>query len=130
MEEDLLLGPTQVDIIFSLIAHTEKMREEVRTEVAQRHNQGKIDLSLLPVEACTQEALVWGFGEKKYGRNNWTKLWGDNTVNVAMASLLRHAFAVLNGELEDSESGLPHAAHIRCNAAMILEYQKQQREKK
>ena len=97
---------------------------------AQRHNQGKTDLSLLPVEACAQEALVWGFGANKYGRANWKKLWGDDTINVAMASLMRHAFAVLNGELEDSESGLPHAAHIRCNAAMILEYQKQLREKK
>lgn len=90
---------------------------------ATRHNAGKADLSLLPRIACEQEARVWMFGEDKYGRSNWKKLWGEDTYNVSVASLLRHAFAIADGELVDKESGLSHAAHIRCNAAMILEYQ-------
>ena len=89
---------------------------------AKRFNTGKTDLTLLPPEACEEEAKVWMWGEKKYGRDNWRKLWGDNTVNVALASLLRHAFSLLRGEANDTESGLNHAAHIRCNAAMIIEY--------
>lgn len=92
------------------------------TDKAKRFNQDKIDLSLLPTIACKEEAKVWMFGAEKYGRVNWKKLWGDDTVNVAMASLLRHAFAILDGEVNDKESGLDHAAHIRCNAAMILEH--------
>ena len=90
---------------------------------AARFNKGKADLTLLPKIACEQEALVWAFGAKKYTRDNWKKLWGKDTYAVANASLLRHAMAIANGELIDEESGLPHAAHIRCNAAMILEYQ-------
>lgn len=93
---------------------------------AKRFNKDKIDMSLLPVEACLQEAKVWQLGEKKYGRDNWKKLWGDDTIQVAMASLLRHAFAILDGQINDPETGLDHAAHIRCNAAMILEYRKVQ----
>lgn len=93
---------------------------------ALRFNQNKVDLTLLPAEACEQECRVWMMGEKKYGRYNWKKLWGPKTVEVAMASLLRHAFAILEGEVNDEESGLDHAAHIRCNAAMILEYRKLQ----
>lgn len=89
---------------------------------ALRFNQDKVDLSLLPVVACYEEAKVWRAGERKYGRDNWKKLWGEDTVNNVTASLLRHAFAMLSGELVDSETGLPHAAHIRCNAAMILEH--------
>ena len=89
---------------------------------AKRFNRGKVDLSLLPTVACYEEAKVWMAGEKKYGRSNWKKLWGDNTTEVVMASLLRHAFAIINGEMFDPETGLPHAANIRCNAAMILEH--------
>jgi len=99
--------------------------EEVK---ADRHNKGKIDLSLLPVEACLQEAKVWMQGEKKYSRNNWKKLWGNDTPNVVMASALRHMFAILDGEEIDEESGCYHAALIRCNMAMLLEYYKNKRE--
>jgi hypothetical protein len=60
-------------------------------------------------------------GEKKYGRDNWKKLWGDKTVEVVMASLLRHAFAILDGEERDPESGEYHAGHVRCNVAMLIE---------
>jgi len=98
-------------------------------QVAERHNDGKADLTLLPKIACEQEALVWEFGAKKYTRDNWKKLWGDKTYEVANASLMRHAFAIASGELIDKETGLPHAAHIRCNAAMILEYQMKKEKK-
>ena len=95
-----------------------------RENDALRFNDGKVDLSLLPIEACREECKVWMKGEEKYGRFNWQKMWGDDTINVVMASLMRHAFAILDGEINDEESGLDHAAHIRCNAAMILEYRK------
>lgn len=98
-------------------------------EIAQRNNQGKVDLSFLPVKACEAECRVWMFGFNKYKeRNNWKKLWGENTVNVAMASLLRHSFAILNGEVTDKESGEYHAAHIRANAAMLIEYYERQKD--
>ncbi len=90
--------------------------------IAKRFNSGKPQLSLLPAIACEEEAKVWEFGAKKYGRSNWRSLWGDNTTNVALDSALRHLFAMLDGEMIDKESGLYHAAHARCNLAMILEY--------
>jgi hypothetical protein len=99
------------------------------SDKAKRFNSGKVDLSLLPVDACMEEAKVWMSGADKYGRNNWEKLWGDDTTNVVMASLLRHAFAILAGETHDPESGLLHAAHLRCNAAMLIKYEKDKEEK-
>lgn len=87
---------------------------------ARRNNEGKIDLTLIPVCAQEEEARVWMHGEEKYGRDNWQKLWGDKTTDVVMASLLRHAYAILKGETKDEESGFLHAAHIRCNAAMLI----------
>jgi hypothetical protein len=89
---------------------------------ADRFNEGKIDLTLIPADASEAEARVWMAGEQKYGRYNWTKLWGDKTIDVVMASLLRHALAIQKGEVVDPESGEYHAAHIRCNAAMIIRY--------
>lgn len=89
---------------------------------ATRHNQGKVDYTLIPIDALTAEAKVWMAGEQEYGRNNWEKLWGDDTIQCVMASLLRHSFAILQGEYYDSESKEQHAAHIRANAAMIIRY--------
>jgi hypothetical protein len=94
---------------------------------AKRFNEGKVDLSLLPTEALRQEAMVWMSGEKKYGRDNWKSLWGADTMSVCLASALRHMLGMMDGELVDQESGLPHAAHVRCNMAMILEYMKNQK---
>ena len=94
---------------------------------AKRFNEGKIDLSLLPTEALRQEAKVWMQGEQKYGRDNWKSLWGEDTVSLCVACALRHTLSILDGELVDQESGLPHAAHVRCNMAMILEYMKNQK---
>lgn len=89
---------------------------------AKRDNKHKVDLTFLPSAACIEEARVWAFGALKYDRDNWKTLWGDSTVEVVMASLLRHAFKILDGENVDKESGCLHAAHIRCNAAMLIEY--------
>lgn len=90
--------------------------------VAKRYNTGKLDYTLLPQDALDAETKVWQLGLDKYGRNNWEKLWGDDTVNVVLASLLRHAFAIRRGEFIDAESGEQHAAHIRCNSAMLIRH--------
>jgi hypothetical protein len=95
---------------------------ESESSQATRHNQGKIDFTLLPVDALEAEAKVWMMGEVKYGRDNWHKLWQDQTVTVVMQSLLRHAFAIMKGELIDPESGVHHGAHIRANAAMLIRH--------
>lgn len=90
--------------------------------VADRYNEGKIDYTLLPVDALEAEARVWMLGAEKYDRDNWKKLWGNESVDVIMASLLRHAMAIQKGEHVDQETGEYHAAHIRCNCAMLIHY--------
>jgi hypothetical protein len=92
------------------------------SDKAKRFNEGKVDYTLIPINAQRAEARVWMLGEKKYGRYNWQKLWGSDTVPVVMGCLLRHAYAILEGEDYDKESGQPHAAHIRANAAMLIEH--------
>jgi Domain of unknown function (DUF5664) len=87
---------------------------------AERNNEGKPQFSFIPYEAQRQEAFVWAFGAKKYSRDNWRK--GLPFMSV-VDSMLRHVYAYAQGETNDPESGLPHMACIRCNAAMLLEYE-------
>ncbi len=89
---------------------------------AERHNSGKVDLSLLPRVASLEQCKVWMRGREKYGKDNWKLLWGDRTIDVAGASAMRHLLSLLDGELMDRETGLPHAAHVSCNMSMILEW--------
>jgi len=78
---------------------------------ADRFNEGKAELSFLligsEVSAC--EAKVWAMGAKKYSRGNWQK---GQLLSTCMDSVLRHAAAIINGEMIDPESGLPHVWHL------------------
>lgn len=89
---------------------------------ASRYNEGKVDYTMLPLDALEAEARVWMGGEAKYGRRNWERLWGDRTPEVVGASALRHLFAYLGGEEYDPESGLHHLAHLRANCAMGIRH--------
>jgi hypothetical protein len=92
---------------------------------AKRFNEGKIDYTLLPLDALKEEALVWMAGKQKYGRSNWESLWGEDTPEVVCASLLRHVLSYLGGEEYDPETGYHHLAHARCNCAMGIRYSNQ-----
>ena len=112
----------------------------VTPQEASRFNAGKVDFTLLPVDALRSEAKVWAAGRVKYPREdrdpltgrvlgNWEKLWGENTIPLALACALRHINAMLEGDLIDKESGEPHASHVRCNMAMIVRYINEKKEK-
>lgn len=89
-------------------------------EKAMRFNAGKAKLSLVLEGGVAIEGMarVLEYGTKKYARGNWRK---DMVLEDIMDSMLRHQNAVMNGELIDPETGLPHADHIFCNA-MFLSY--------
>lgn len=95
-----------------------------------RYNANKTKWSLVDFPSLVPMVKVLEYGADKYtikdelgkivatGRDNWKK--GMVTSEVA-ESLLRHTFALLQGEINDPESGLPHVGHIMCNA-MFLQY--------
>ena len=60
-----------------------------------RFNDGKPDLSLIPLETLADEARVWMYGERKYKRHNWMK--GMNW-SIPLACALRHLAAWQAGE--------------------------------
>jgi hypothetical protein len=78
---------------------------------------------MIPRTALEQEANIFYFGAKKYGRDNykngmkWTRL---------VDACLRHVIAFADGENTDPESGQSHLAHARCCLAMLLYYENKQ----
>ena len=93
-----------------------------------RHlDEGKIGLQyILAMRGLISVSNVGDYGAKKYGQWNykvgmpWMKLLG---------SCSRHLFQFILGMDNDSESGLPHMAHLAYNSLMLLDYMETHREK-
>ncbi len=64
---------------------------------------------------------VLEFGAKKYAVDNWKKIEQDRYKEA----LGRHYLALMAGEKNDPESGLPHIDHLLCCALFISEMEKQ-----
>ncbi len=84
-----------------------------------RYNSDKLRYDLIPPLANKEYAKVWTQALDKYPEGNWEK--GMPWTEV-IASAMRHLEAIRLGEDIDQESGLLHAAHLQCNAAMLTEY--------
>jgi len=89
--------------------------------LADKHDQGKPRLELLPPHAVVELGYVLKFGAEKYGEFNYLK--GTGWSRFAGAAL-RHIYAWIRGEDNDPESGLPHLAHAAVSCMMIIEYQR------
>lgn len=77
-----------------------------------KNDNGKPDLSQVSLELVTLVARVRMFGEKKYARSNWKRGF---KITRSCSAALRHIFAFLSGETNDSESGLSHLGHAVCS---------------
>ena len=85
-------------------------------------DKGKVpfyELCTYRKDVLESEARVLKMGADRYGRNNWHKAASDEGRERYTAALMRHVFALLHGEFIDPDSGLPHTAHIRVNAAFL-----------
>lgn len=88
-----------------------------QAERGLKFNQGKAPLHLLDSYAIYQTAQVLAFGARKYAAHNWRK---GIPLTELLDSAGRHLLEMQNGVDADPESGLHHAAHLMCNAMMIL----------
>lgn len=85
---------------------------------AKRHNQGKPQLSLVPLEGVTAFCRAGEMGIPKYGRDNWHR--GLSRLEI-IDSLLRHTIKLADPSESDidEESGLNEADHIVWNAMVL-----------
>lgn len=89
------------------------------TPKADRFNVGKPKWGLVHFGSLVPFVRVLEFGAKKYSPDNWKQGFPDRDL---MECMQRHLAAMLDGEENDPETGLPHQAHIMCNC-MFLSYQ-------
>lgn len=84
-------------------------------EGATKFDQDKVRWDLVPFKELESVAKVMTFGANKYADNGWKGV----DKSRYLAALMRHFVAYMDGEITDPESGLPHMAHLRCNALFI-----------
>lgn len=97
----------------------EEIAEKSETKLADRKNDGKLPMHLVPADAIKAMAAVLKVGMDKYAERNWEK---GAYFSVPYSSLMRHLLAFWEGEDYDKESGELHIAHILTNAAFLLRY--------
>ena len=88
--------------------------------MAEKHDQNKPPMHLLPPHAIEQVAKVFGFGAKKYAAFNYLEEGGLDS-NRLIGAAMRHINAWNKGETLDPESGENHLAHAVCSLTMLLE---------
>lgn len=97
----------------------ETNKPEQGSSVGLKYDQGKaqwvlLRLDLLPIDALMWVSRVLVFGARKYKAHSWRTV--PNARDRYMSALFRHWVAIQGGEILDAESGLPHAAHLACDA--------------
>lgn len=88
-------------------------------------SKDKIKYGLVPVIALKGLAQVFTYGAKKYKPRNYLKCEDPQEF---VHALFRHLEDYRNGEIIDPESGLPHLAHLMCNAAILLDIENERKE--
>jgi hypothetical protein len=88
---------------------------------AARANAGKPPLHLLPLDALVPVAWVLAFGAEKYSARGWEAAAAEGVFSWAdcVRACLSHLTKLMSGQRLDPESGLPHVAHLACNALFL-----------
>lgn len=90
-----------------------------KKDFALRYNHGKPQWSLVHFGSLEPMVRVLEFGAQKYSTDNWKSGFPDKKI---MESMMRHLACMMDGEINDPETGLPHVGHLMCNC-MFLSYQ-------
>jgi len=81
--------------------------------------KNKLPVYLVPPELVRQVASVLKNGADKYGEFNWrTK---PVQLRNYLSAIVRHTLCLMDGEDIDTESGLPHIAHIASTCSIVMD---------
>lgn len=89
-----------------------------------KRDEGKLKWRLLPWSALSWVVKVLVFGARKYNKDSWKAV--PDALERYREAAFRHAIAYEMGEIFDEESGLPHTAHLACNALFMIFLEEQE----
>ena len=84
---------------------------------AVKYDNGKPDLTLVPIECLEMMAEGFAYGAQKYSRGNYRNS-GMEWTRLA-AACLRHVYQWLFVSTIDAESGCNHISLALCSLAML-----------
>lgn len=108
---DELFSGNSEDILIDIISR-------VKSEGARRFNTGKVQWTLIDFKSLEPMVRALEFGAQKYSKDEWKKGFETTTI---VDSALRHIFAYLSGEDNDTDSKVQHIGHAMANL-MFLQY--------
>jgi hypothetical protein len=82
-----------------------------------KNDAGKLRYDLIDWRSIEEIAKVMTEGAKTHGDEGWRDLL--NGKNRYFAALMRHLLEWRIGEGIDKDSGMPHLAHVMCNAMFL-----------
>jgi len=85
-----------------------------------KFDQDKLRWGLVPWKEMEDVVRVLMKGASKYSDDNWMKV----DLKRYKDAILRHELLYQGGEIIDKDSGLPHMAHVVCNALFIMWHEK------
>lgn len=93
---------------------SENQKNESNT-VAIKLDNGKPDLTDIPMEAMWQMGAAFTYGQKKYKKHNFRN---GMLVSRLLAAAIRHIFQHLAGQTYDDESKVTHLGHALASISM------------
>lgn len=106
---------------------TEQNPNEIRTVSPTGGEKGVKPerFDLIPVEALSSIARLYGVGAKKYAAHNWRRGY---EWSKSYAAMMRHSNLFWSGEDIDPETGEPHMAAVAFHAMTLIVFMQEQRE--
>lgn len=111
-----LIKQWQEDDYLDFVAPPPKTTMTFKLE-GKKDDSEKVRIDLIPVEFIIGVGQAYTFGMKKYGEDNYRS---GIKIRRIMAAGLRHFYLWLSGIDVDSESGLPHWAHVGACVGMAV----------
>lgn len=112
----------------SSVKHDVARETQCFTENRQtaKRDEGKLQISLVPMQIVRDIAEVRMYGNRKYGDpGNWLHVAKQRYIDA----MLRHLLAYLEDpDGVDEESGIKHYKHVACNLAFICELEREEAE--
>ncbi len=105
--------------------HNAEKEECYKKEFQAKHDEGKLQIHLVPTQIIRDIAEVRMYGNKKYGDpNNWEQVEKIRYLDALLRHLLTYRDYLISGNLKykfDEESGIEHHKHAATNMAFICD---------